>query len=56
VPVTAPAKVALAVVVIAVLALAGVVAWSVFNPAWNQCASYVDGRLMQHKCSEDPAR
>jgi hypothetical protein len=56
VPASAPVKVILALTAMTVLALAGLVAWWVFNPAWNQCSSYVDDRLVEHKCSEEPPR
>lgn len=42
---------------VVVLAITGFVVWMVFfNPAWDQCASRVDGQLVEHKCSEGPPR
>ena len=45
-------KVVLALVIIAVRAFVGLVAAWVFNPAWDNCVSRVDGRLVEHDCGE----
>ncbi len=41
------------VVVLAVIAFVGVFAW--WASGWNQCASEVDGRLVEHHCDEEPS-
>ncbi|MEN8704965.1 MAG: hypothetical protein ABF306_02400 [Nocardioides marinisabuli] len=46
--------VVVAVAALVVLAVVGVAAAWVTHPAWNQCASQVDGRLVEHSCDEAP--
>lgn len=43
--------------IVATLSIGGFVVWMVFlNPAWDQCASRIDGQYVEHNCSEGPPR
>ena len=53
--VSTPVRVVVVFVTVAALSMAGFIFWMIFlNPAWDHCANKVDGRLVEHKCSEGP--
>lgn len=50
------AKVVLGAIAALLLVGVGLLAWGVFNPAWDRCADVVDGKTVEHACSDGPAR